>query len=103
MAISVFCHPFCAGQVAIERSSCTSRFKFRINMEHKPGDLAPIRTLAVGVEQAQIGDDVFFVIDSKWLTEGSLISYIRVKGRLLHFVLRVKKAYRNGGMDGRVL
>ena len=48
--------------MAIERISCTSRFEFRINMEHKPRHLAPIGALRVSIKQPQIGDDVLLIV-----------------------------------------
>jgi hypothetical protein len=62
MSISLLRHPFRAGQMAIERSSCTSGFTFRINMEHKPRHRAPIGHLRIGIKQAAEGDDVFLVV-----------------------------------------
>jgi hypothetical protein len=84
MAISVFRHPFCAGQVAVERRSCTSGFKSRINMEHKPGDLAPIRTFAVSVEQAQIGDDVLLVVSGQGRIYRRQVGNVRIERRFFH-------------------
>ena len=79
MTVSLLCHPFRAGQVAIERSSRTSRLKFRIKVEHKSGDLAPIRTLAVGIEQPQIGDDVLLVVGRQGRIGRRQIGNVRIK------------------------
>jgi hypothetical protein len=35
-------------------------------MEHYPCDFAPVSTLRIRVEQAQIRDDVLFVVDSQY-------------------------------------
>jgi len=40
-------------------------FVLRIEMEHNPGDMTPVSTFRIRVEQAQIRDDVLFVIECR--------------------------------------
>jgi hypothetical protein len=56
-------HPFCAGQVAVECTSCAVMLPLGIDMKHELCHLAPARTLRVRIEHAQIGDDMLFVVD----------------------------------------
>jgi transcriptional regulator with XRE-family HTH domain len=45
-------------------------FSIRINMQNNARDLAPFRTLCVGIEQSQIGHQMFLIVcrqgRSKW-------------------------------------
>ncbi|KJC34194.1 hypothetical protein UB31_39000 [Bradyrhizobium sp. LTSP849] len=70
--------------MAIERISCTSGFKFRINMENKPRHLAPIRALCVGIKQPQIGDDVLLVVCRQGRICRSHIGNVWIKRWFLH-------------------
>jgi len=56
-------HPFCAGQVAIECTSCAIVVTLGIDMQYELRHLAPVRALRVCVEHPQIGDDMLLVID----------------------------------------
>ncbi len=42
-------HPFGAGEVTVERLPGTRGFTLRIDMQHDPRDLQPIRTVSVRV------------------------------------------------------
>jgi hypothetical protein len=48
--------------MGVERTACTFRLPGGINVEDEARSFAPIRVIGLGVEQAQIGDDVFLVI-----------------------------------------
>jgi hypothetical protein len=47
--------------MAVERPPGAIRFMFGIKMQHYSCDFAPVSTLRIRVEQAQIRDDVLFV------------------------------------------
>lgn len=63
MAVAVLCHPFCAGQVSVECTSCAIVLKHRINVEYHLSDLAPVRPLRVGIQHAPIRYNVLLVVD----------------------------------------
>jgi hypothetical protein len=52
--------------MAIERPASAIRFVFRIKMQHNPRDLAPVSTFRIRVEQAQIRDDVLFIVNGRY-------------------------------------
>src|ERR1700682_5694646 len=70
--------------MAVERPSGAIRFLFRINMQHYSCNLAPVSTLRVRVEQAQIRDDVLLVVNRQYGIGGRGIGDIRIKRGLLH-------------------
>jgi hypothetical protein len=47
--------------MALERPPSAIWFMTRIKTQHYPCDFAPVSTLRIRVEQAQIRDDVLFV------------------------------------------
>jgi hypothetical protein len=47
--------------MALERLAGAIRFMLGIKMQHHSCDFAPVSTLRIRVEQAQIRDDVLFV------------------------------------------
>jgi hypothetical protein len=49
--------------MAVERSPSAIWFMLRINMQHYSCDFAPVSTPPHRVKQAQIRDDVLFVVD----------------------------------------
>jgi len=55
-------HPFGAGQVAIESMSCTIRFTIRVNVQHDPGNLSPVGSGRVGVEQTKVRNNVLLIV-----------------------------------------
>ena len=40
-------------------------FMFRVKVQHDPRDFTPVSTFYIGVEQAQIRDDVFLVVNGQ--------------------------------------
>ena len=60
----------------------------RIKMQHYSCDFAPVRTLRIRVEQAQIRDDVLFVLNGQCGIGGRGIGDIGIKRRLLHGLAR---------------
>jgi hypothetical protein len=51
--------------MAFERPPGAIKFMFRINMEHYSCDIAPVSTIDLCVEQAQIRDEVFLIVDGQ--------------------------------------
>ncbi len=70
--------------MAVERPPGAIRFLFRIKMQHYSRDFAPVSTLRIRVEQAQIRDDVLFVVTGQYGIGGRGIRDIGIKRRLLH-------------------
>ncbi len=62
MLVAVRCHPFGAGEMALEGLPRTGGLLRRIDMENDPGDLGPIRPFGIGIEKPQIGDEVLLVV-----------------------------------------
>src|SRR5258705_1351514 len=50
-----------------------SRFMLRVKMQHYSCDFAPVTTYRIRVEQAQIRDDVLFVVDGQYGIGGCTI------------------------------
>jgi hypothetical protein len=70
--------------MAVERPPSAIGFTFRIKMQHQSRDFAPISTFRIRVEQAQIRDDVLFVVNGQYGVGGRGIGDIGIKRRLLH-------------------
>src|SRR6266566_2299609 len=70
--------------MAVERSPSTIGFIFRINVQHYSCDFAPVSTLRVRVEQAQIRDEVLLVVNGQYGIGGRGIGDIGTKRRRLH-------------------
>jgi hypothetical protein len=51
--------------MAIERPPGAIGFTLPIKMQHYSSNLTPVRTLRVRIEQTQIGDDVFLVVNGQ--------------------------------------
>ena len=49
--------------MALEGASRPFGFTGRIDVQDDPSHFCPIRTFGVGIEQTQIGDEMFVVID----------------------------------------
>ena len=60
-------------------------------MQHYSCDFAPVGTLRVRVEQAQIRDDVRLVVNGQYGIGGRGIGYIGIKRRLLHGLLATRR------------
>ena len=60
--IPVLGHPFRAREVTVEGTPRPFRFAGWIDVQDDPCDFRPIRTCGIGIEQAQIGDQMFLVI-----------------------------------------
>src|SRR5260370_15673673 len=70
--------------MALERPPSAIWFKLRIKMQYYSCDFAPVSTCRIRVEQAQIRDDVLFVVDGQYGIGGRGIGDIGIKWRLLH-------------------
>src|ERR1700730_1934322 len=61
---------------------------FWIKMQHYSCNFAPVSTLRIRVEQAQIRDDVFLIVHGQHGIRGRGICDIGIKRRLLHGLSR---------------
>jgi len=62
MAISVLGHPTRTREMGFPSAVCTIGFLVWIDVEHDPRNLPPICRLGLGVEKAEVGDSVLFVV-----------------------------------------
>ena len=60
--VPVLGHPSGACEVALEGASRPIGFTGGIDVQDDPSDFCPVRTCSVGIEQAQIGDEMFVII-----------------------------------------
>jgi hypothetical protein len=74
--------------MAVEGPPGAIGFMFRINMQHYSRDVAPISACRIGVEQAQIRDDVFLIVNGQYGIGGRGVGDIGIKRRLLHGLSR---------------
>src|SRR5215469_1851461 len=57
--------PLCTRQVAFECAPRAISLSICIDVQHDQRDLAPVRAFLVGIEQAQIRDAVFFIVNGE--------------------------------------
>ena len=62
MLVAVLGHPAGASEVCLPGAPGAVGLAVRIEVQHDPGDLGPVGAVRFGVEQAEIGDQVLFVI-----------------------------------------
>jgi hypothetical protein len=74
--------------MAVERPPGAIRVMFRIKMQHYSCDFAPVSTLRIRVEQAQIRDEVLLVVNGQCGIGGRGVGDIGIKRRLLHGLSR---------------
>ena len=84
MTIAVFSHPFCTGEMTIERMSRPGRFMVRIDMQDNARDATPVRSGRIGIEQTKICNNVFLIVYGQPRIRWGRISNIRIERRLLH-------------------
>src|SRR5262245_29216136 len=84
MAIAVLCHPLRALEVALPGAPRPVGLLRWIDVQHYARHLGPIRTLGVGVEEPEIGDQVLLVITGENVSLGDLVGDERIKQRLAH-------------------
>src|SRR5450631_2945938 len=85
MSIAMLGHPFGAGQVTIEGTSCTIMFTIRVNVQHDPGNLAPVGSGRVGVEQTKVRNNVLLIVHRQRRVGRRRIVDIGIERRLLHW------------------
>jgi hypothetical protein len=66
--------------MAVERPPGAIGFMFRIKMQHYSRDVAPVSACRIRVEQAQIRDDVFLIVNGQYGFGGRGIGDIGIKG-----------------------
>ena len=81
--------------MAVERPPGAIWFVLRIKVQHHSCDFAPVSTFRIRVEQAQICDDVLFVIDGQYGIGGCGIGDIGIKRRLPYGLYRNKLLMTN--------
>jgi hypothetical protein len=89
MLVAVLGHPFCAGEVTLDGTPGPFGFAGWIDVQDDPRDFRPVRTLRVGIEQAQISDEMFVVVTGQIARGGGLISDGGIERRLGHDHVRL--------------
>jgi hypothetical protein len=84
MPVAVTGHPFGGGEVAIKCLAGAGRFAFGVDMQHDPRHFAPVSTFRIRVEQTQIGDDVFLIVNGQLRIRGCTVGDIGIKGWLVN-------------------
>ncbi len=79
--VPLLSHPTCAREVSFPSAVRALRFPIRINLKHNSSDLAPIRMLGVGIEEAQISNLMLFIIAGENRIGRCAIGNGRVGGR----------------------
>ena len=84
MPVTILGHPAGAGQV--RGPDCLGAFCVMrwIEMQNDPDDLAPVSAFRIGIEKAQIGDEVLLVVAGEDAAGGSSIRYWRIELGWLH-------------------
>ena len=68
VAITSLGHPSGAREVAFERSPRAVGVAVRVNMQDDPRDIAPVGTVRIGIEQAQVRDEMLLVVGgNRWI------------------------------------
>jgi hypothetical protein len=65
-------------------AAATSGLPLGVYMQHDPRDLAPVGAVRIGIEQAQIGDQVLFVVPREHWIGRRQIGTIGVEGWPFH-------------------
>ena len=61
-------HPFGAREVTVIRAPRPLGLPLRVYMQHDPRDLAPVGAVRIGIERAEVRDEVLFVVSSeRWI------------------------------------
>ena len=77
-------HPFCTGQVTVERSSRAIRFKLWIDVQHDLRHFTPVGPLLIRIKHAQISNDVLFVVDCEHGIGRRKIGNVWISRRFFH-------------------
>jgi hypothetical protein len=83
--VALLHQPFRTSQMAVPGLPRPSRLFGGIDMKHDPRNLSPIRSLRLGVEQAQIRDGVLFVVAGQSGGVRRLVGDSRIKRSLRHW------------------
>ena len=84
MPVAILGHPAGAGQVGGPDSLGLLGIVRRIEMQNDPRDLPPIRAFRIGIEKAQISDEVLLVVAGEDVGRRSSIRYWRIELGWLH-------------------
>src|ERR1700744_2035853 len=84
MAISVLRHPLCAGQVSIECVLCAIVLELGIDVQHDSRHLAPVCSLLIRIEHAQIRDNMLLVVNREHGIRRRGVGNVWISMRLLH-------------------
>src|SRR5829696_5302544 len=74
--------------MAVERLPDPIKFMFWIKTQHHSCDVAPVRAFRIRLEQAQIRDEVFLIVDGQYGIGWCDIGDIGIERRLLHWLYR---------------
>src|ERR1700745_1591435 len=73
VSVPVFGHPFGAREMAFEGTPGPFGFAQWIDVQDDPRHFRPVRAFSVGIEQAQIGHEMFVVISGQIAGRGRLV------------------------------
>ena len=76
--------------MALERLPRAICFTFGINVQHDAGDFAPISAYGVRVQQAQISDDVFLIVNCQFRVGGAVSATSGLSGGFCMGVLSTR-------------
>jgi hypothetical protein len=82
--VPVLGHPFGAREVALENAPRSFGLTGGIDVQDDPSHLCPVGAFGVGIEQAQIGDEMFVVITGQIASRRGLVSNRWIERRLGH-------------------
>jgi hypothetical protein len=89
MLVPVFGHPFGAREVTFESTPRAFRFTGWIDVQDDPRHFRPVRAFGVGIEQTQIGDEMFVVISGQIASRRGLVGNAGIEWRLRHDPVRL--------------
>jgi hypothetical protein len=84
MAIAMLRHPLGARQVTLPGASRALGLLCRIDVQDDTRNLGPIRTLSLGVEEPQIGNEMLLIVTGQNVGLGGLVGNWGIKRRLGH-------------------
>jgi hypothetical protein len=84
VAVALLGHPADASQMALPRAAGSGKLAVRVTVQHEPRDLLSVDAVRFGVEQAQIGHDVPFVVARQNGRSRGFIGDLRVERWVLH-------------------
>src|SRR6516225_3498480 len=84
MLIAVPGHPFRACQMALPGTARARRLARGIDVQDETGRLGPVRSVGLGIKEAQVGDKVLLVVAGQSLGIWGRIGHRRIERRLRH-------------------